>query len=82
LINIIRRPFPGVVIGLVMALMIFCHTYAISLVEAAYMLSVKRSSLLFSVILGAVVFKEEGIGERFSGAVIMMAGVCVIGFLG
>ena len=80
--NIIKRPLPGVIIGMVMALMIFCHTYAISLVQAAYMLSVKRSSLLFGVILGALVFNEEGIGERFFGAIIMLAGVCVIGFLG
>jgi drug/metabolite transporter (DMT)-like permease len=73
-----ERPLPGIMAGLVLALMIFTHTLAISLVEAAYMLSVKRSSLLFGVLFGALIFKEENVGERLLGASFMMAGVCFI----
>ena len=80
--NLVRRPLPGVAGGLVLTIMIFSHTYAISLVEAAYMLSVKRCSLLFGVFFGAVLFKEEKIRERLFGASIMMCGVLVIGFFG
>lgn len=76
------RPLPGILAGLVLALMIFTHTLAISLVEAAYMLSVKRSSLLFGVLFGALCFKEEKPRERLLGAFIMMVGVCLIGLWG
>jgi len=80
--NILRKPLPGIAGGLVLTTMIFSHTYAISLVEAAYMISVKRCSLLFGVLFGAVVFKEEKIKERLVGALIMICGVLVIGILG
>jgi drug/metabolite transporter (DMT)-like permease len=50
------------------------------MVEAAYMVSVKRMSLLFGILYGAWWFKEKGIGERLFGAIIMLAGVFLIGF--
>lgn len=80
--NLVKRPFPGIMAGIVLAITIFSHNFAISLIQAAYMLSVKRSSLLFAVIFGAIFFKEEKIKERLLGASIMMAGVCVIAFVG
>ena len=67
---------------MVLATLIFSHTAAISLIQAAYMLSVKRSSLLFGVLFGAVVFKEENIRQRLLGAAIMMCGVLIIGLFG
>ncbi|MBN2126607.1 MAG: EamA family transporter [Deltaproteobacteria bacterium] len=79
--NIIERPIPGIFAGLVFAAMIYSHTLAISLVEAAYMLSVKRTSLLFAVIFGGLFFREQYIGERLLGSAVMMGGVLVIGFL-
>ena len=81
-VNIYKRPLPAVIAGLVLAMMIFSHTYAISLIEAAYMLSVKRSSLLFGVLFGALFFKEKHFKERLFGASLMMFGVLVIGLLG
>jgi len=62
--------------------MIFSHTLAISLIQAAYMISVKRTSLLFGVLLGAILFKEREIRERLTGAGIMMCGVLLIGLFG
>ena len=41
--NLVKRPFPGIMAGIVLAILIFSHTLAISLIEAAYMISVKRS---------------------------------------
>ncbi len=81
-VNILKRPLPAVIAGVVLAIMIFSHTYAISLIEAAYMLSVKRSSLLFGVLFGALFFKEKHVKERLFGASLMMFGVLVIGLLG
>jgi drug/metabolite transporter (DMT)-like permease len=80
--HIFKRPLPAGIAGVVLAIMIFSHTYAISLIEAAYMLSVKRSSLLFGVLFGAVCFKETHFKERLFGASMMMFGVLVIGLLG
>lgn len=80
--NLFARPIPGTASGLALAGMIFSHTLAISLIQAAYMLSIKRSSLLFGVIFGALFFRERHIRKRLLGASIMMSGVLVIGFLG
>lgn len=80
--HLFERPVVGLLGGMTLTAMIFSHTLAISLVQAAYMISLKRSSLLFSVLFGAIVFREEKIRERFLGASVMMAGVLIIGFLG
>ncbi len=73
-------PFKGAAIGAVYAVMVFSHMLAISQVEAAYMISVKRVSLLFGILYGAWWFREERIAERLLGAVIMLLGVFIIGF--
>lgn len=78
--NIFKNPRVGIISGIILTTMIFSHTYAISLIQAAYMLSVKRSSLLFGVIFGALLFKEEKIRERLLGSTVMMCGVLIIGF--
>lgn len=70
--------YPGLCIGIFMVIMVLSHMSAISRVEAAYMIAAKRTSILFSVLYGALLFKEENIRERFWGAVIMLAGAFVI----
>jgi uncharacterized membrane protein YhiD involved in acid resistance len=42
------------------------------------MISIKRMSLLFSVIYGALIFKETKIKERLSGTLTMLIGAAVI----
>ncbi|MEW5766258.1 MAG: DMT family transporter [bacterium] len=66
------------VIGFFYALMIIFHNLAITLVEVPYMISVKRTSLIFSVLYGAVLFKEAYIKERIIGSMVMVAGVILI----
>ena len=48
------------------------------MVEVAYMISVKRTSLIFSVLYGWLVFKEEHIRERLLGCMVMVIGVALI----
>ena len=72
------KPRWGIALGGVMALMIFSHMLAISMVQAAYMIAVKRTSLVFGVLYGAWVFKEENIAERLVGALVMILGVFII----
>ena len=79
---LMQRPLPGIILGAAMALMIFSHMLAISMVQAAYMISIKRTSLIFGVLYGAWLFKEEKITERLIGAMIMIIGVFLIGWYG
>jgi drug/metabolite transporter (DMT)-like permease len=65
-------------IGITYSLMIIFHMLALSLANVAYMISVKRLSLLFSVIYGCLLFKEKQITERALGSVIMFAGFLFI----
>lgn len=64
--------------GISYALSIVCHMLAISLTKVAYMISVKRLSLLFGVLYGHLLFREEGLRERLSGTLLMLAGVLLI----
>lgn len=80
--HLIQRPIIGFLLGSVQALLILSHMVAISMVQAAYMLSIKRTSLLFGILYGAWLFREEKIKERLVGATIMMLGVFMIGWLG
>ncbi|MCK4463056.1 MAG: DMT family transporter [Candidatus Omnitrophica bacterium] len=57
---------------------IMFHFKAISMIEVPYMISVKRMSLLFSVLYGAIIFKEKNIRYRLIGASVMVAGVLVL----
>jgi len=67
-----------VLIGLAAAAENFAHMAAIAQVEAAYMIAIKRLSLLFGVLYGAWWFGEQNIRERLAGAAIMIAGVFLI----
>ena len=51
---------------------------AISLTKVAYMISVKRLSLLFGVLYGHYLFREGCLRERLLGTTLMLAGVILI----
>jgi drug/metabolite transporter (DMT)-like permease len=65
-------------IGATYSFMIIFHMLAMSLTKVAYMISVKRASLLFSIFYGFLLFKEEKIAERALGGIIMFAGFVLI----
>jgi drug/metabolite transporter (DMT)-like permease len=69
-----RLLYPGVFY----ALMIITHMQAMKLTKVAYMISVKRTSLLISVIYGYFLFQEENIRGRFFGALLMFAGFVLV----
>ena len=76
--NIIRMPVKGCIAGIFLYFHVLFHGYAISLTKAAYMISVKRLSILFGVIYGGVFFAEDNIFIRFTGALLMFLGTVVI----
>ena len=51
---------------------------ALGLTNVAYMVAVKRLSLLMGIIYGHVLFREEGLRERLAGGGLMVAGVALI----
>lgn len=65
-------------LGFFSALMVITHFLAVRLVDVASMISVKRLSLVFSVILGRVFFHEEYFTQRLVGSLIMLLGVVLI----
>ena len=74
----VSRPVLFICIGTAMAIMMITHMKAISLVEVSYVISVKRLSLLFGVIYGAMFFKETNTKDRFLGSAIMILGIVLI----
>ncbi len=73
-----QKPAQAATLGVLMFLHIVCHGLAISMTKAAYMLSIKRLSILFSIIYGGLIFKEDNIVIRFAGAFLMFLGACLI----
>jgi|Deesub1362B_J571_1020462.scaffolds.fasta_scaffold00061_54 drug/metabolite transporter (DMT)-like permease len=77
--NNFRRDIKGAVLaGTLYGLMIITHMIAISISNVAYMIAIKRSSMLMGSIYGFVIFKEKGVKERIFGASLMLAGIVLI----
>lgn len=53
---------------------------ALKMQVVPYIISLKRTSILFSVLYGAFIFKEEKIKQRLIAASIMLVGVILIAF--
>lgn len=73
-----RRPLPALAVAGLMALMVVTHFIAVQMVEAAYMVAVKRTSLLFGILLGAWWFKEANLKRNLPAALLMVLGVAFI----
>ena len=73
-----RHPWAMGAIGLFMAAMVVTHFYAIEHIEVAYMIAVKRTSLLFGMLYGAWLFKETGLAKNLVAGLLMVAGVYLI----
>jgi uncharacterized membrane protein len=65
-------------IGISMALMALFHMMAIVRIEVAYMISIKRTSPIFSVFFGCWLLHEKNFSERVMGSIIMFLGVLLI----
>lgn len=68
-------------IGFFYALMTIAHYQAIARINVVYMISVKRMSLVFSVLYGGLIFHEKNISERLAGSLVMILGVIFITLL-
>lgn len=75
----LTRPRPAhlVVAGL-MGLMVLTHFMALALTETAYMIAVKRVSILFGIVLGALFFAERHLARNLFAGALMVGGVALI----
>jgi drug/metabolite transporter (DMT)-like permease len=73
-----NHPWAHLGIGVFMAGMVVTHFYAIGHIEVAYMIAVKRTSLLFGILYGAWLFKETGIWKNLVAGHLMILGVYLI----
>ena len=74
-----RRIMPQLLVGFLMAAMVVTHFLAIQNTEVAYMIAVKRTSLLFAIGYGALLFGEKRVWHHLLAGSIMLAGVILIG---
>jgi len=75
----IKRKIPiFLCIGFLYGIMVITHCFGISMIEVAYFIAIKRTSIIFSVIFGEVFFKEGHIRERLPGTALMVAGAISI----
>ncbi|MBI2314203.1 MAG: DMT family transporter [Betaproteobacteria bacterium] len=73
-----RRPGAHLLVSALFMAMVMTHFMAIERIEAAYMISVKRTSLLFGILYGAWLFREKGLGMHLAAGALMVAGVALI----
>jgi drug/metabolite transporter (DMT)-like permease len=67
-----------ILIGFINTLAILCQMSALQLTLVSFVIAVKRTSALFNVLWGWLIFKEVGIKERIAGSMIMILGVVAI----
>lgn len=80
--QLVEQPFWGLLVGACMAASILCHYYGIQQAPAAYLIAVKRTSLLFSVLYGGLWLGEGYLARRSLGAASMVLGVMLLTLMG
>jgi drug/metabolite transporter (DMT)-like permease len=78
----LRRPWPLVLLSLCIAGEITCHFLAISQVQAAYMIAVKRVSPIFAVLWGAWLLGEGRLAQHLGASALLGAGAMMVLLLG
>jgi drug/metabolite transporter (DMT)-like permease len=76
------RLWMALLIGALMAVMIITHVVAVTMTKVVYMIAVKRTSFLFSVLYGCLFFREGHFRERSTGALLMFLGFVILVIVG
>lgn len=80
--QVFEKPRELAATGFLEAVTCICQMYALTMAIVPYVISVKRLSAVFAVVLGWLVLREGGVRERMAGAVLMVVGVFLIALLG
>lgn len=73
-----RRPTAHTIVGIAMGAMVLTHYLALDQVQVAYMIAVKRTSLLFGIVYGALLFREGQLPQHLAAGALMVLGVFLI----
>lgn len=76
-----KERFHLAVIVIFSALIVYCQMLAIDKTLVVYVVAIKRLSIIISILLGGVVFKEKDIKLKLIGGVIMIIGILFITLL-
>lgn len=80
-LHVLARPTRAhVLVAAFMGIMVITHFLALSWVETAYLISVKRTSILFGILMGAHFFAERHLARNLGAGILMVAGVALIAF--
>lgn len=74
----LRRPGVALLLAALMVIMIITHFTALEQVETAYMITVKRTSLLFGILYGAWLFGERHLPQHMVAGGLMVLGIFCI----
>ena len=69
---------PFLLMGIISAVMTTMASVAMTMQNIAYVIALKRSSLVFSILIGYFYFKERGIKRALAGTLIMLLGGVLI----
>lgn len=77
--RVLLRPSLGaIIVGALMATMVVTHFLALEKIQTAYMISVKRTSILIGILFGAALFCEKRLLQHLVAGTVMVAGVALI----
>jgi len=65
-------------LGAIFSVTVLVHFIALNMTSAAYMIAIKRLSMVFGIVYGWLLFKEQHIVSRLLGAGVMILGVVLI----
>jgi uncharacterized membrane protein len=78
-VRVLLRPSMGaLVVAALMAVMVVLHFLALEKIQTAYMIAVKRTSILFSILLGALLFGDRRLAQHLAAGAVMVGGVALI----
>lgn len=76
----LKNPAGALLVAGCMAAMVITHFAALNLIETAYMITVKRTSLLFGMLYGAWLFHEKHLPRHLLAGGLMVLGVYCVYF--
>ncbi|MEW5770765.1 MAG: hypothetical protein AB1831_10445 [Pseudomonadota bacterium] len=74
----LRAGWPAWLVAGLLAFMVITHFMALAQAGTAYMIAVKRTSVLFGILLGAWLFREGRLTQHLGAAGLMVLGVALI----
>lgn len=82
-VRVVLRPSPrALAVATLMAVMVVTHFLALERIQTAYMIAVKRTSILFGIVFGALLFGDHRLLRHLFAGTVMVTGVALIALQG